>query len=137
MHVAVQPQPIEIGEVLRHVEGAAEGGVAVFLGRVRNHARGRTVLKLDYEAYVPMAEAELARLADEARRRFAVGSVAAVHRTGTLAIGEVAVAIAVSAGHRPAAFDACRWLIDELKRSVPIWKREWYGDGSQWIAEHP
>ncbi|HTE05283.1 MAG TPA: molybdenum cofactor biosynthesis protein MoaE [Planctomycetota bacterium] len=126
-----------MGAVLAAVEGAAEGGVVLFLGRVRDHARGLPVKRLDYEAYGGMAELELAALADEARALHGCSRVAIVHRTGTLAIGELAVAIAVSAPHRKEAFAACEWLIDTLKQRVPIWKKEWYADGSQWIAEHP
>jgi len=133
----VQSRPIDVGELLAHVDGPSEGGVVLFLGRVRDHARGLSVVRLDYEAYESMAVAELEALGQQAIARLAAVRVALAHRTGTLAIGEIAVGIAVSAAHREAAFTACRWLIDELKQRVPIWKREWYADGSRWIAEHP
>jgi molybdopterin synthase catalytic subunit len=138
--IAVTDQPIDVGAVLSAVEGPAEGGVVLFLGRVRDHARGQTVTRLDYEAYGDMALHELSALsalADEARAEHGASRVAAVHRTGRLEIGELAVAIAVAAPHRQQAFAACAWLIDTLKQRVPIWKKEWYADGSQWIAEHP
>lgn len=135
--IGLSSQPIDSGEVLAAVEGPQEGGVVLFLGRVRGLSRGRVVTRLGYEAYVGMAESELEALADEARARHGAARVAIVHRTGTLQIGEVAVAIAVSAAHRAEAFAACSWLIDALKQRAPIWKKEWYEDGSQWISEHP
>jgi molybdopterin synthase catalytic subunit len=135
--IAVTAEPIDVPAVLAAVEGPGEGGVVLFLGRVRDHARGRAVTRLQYEAYGGMALAELSALADEARAEHGASRVAAVHRTGRLEIGELAVAIAVAAPHRQQAFAACAWLIDTLKQRVPIWKQEWYADGSQWIAEHP
>jgi molybdopterin synthase catalytic subunit len=135
--IALTDTPIDVPAVLAAVEGPGEGGVVLFLGRVRDSARGRTVERLDYEAYGDMALDELRALAAEARAGHGASRVALVHRTGTLAIGELAVAVAVAAPHRKEAFAACAWLIDTLKQRVPIWKREWYADGSQWIAEHP
>ena len=135
--VGVGPAPLDVSALLAHVEGPGEGGVVLFLGRVRDRARGREVIGLDYEAYGDMAGAEMRALAEEAVTGHGAARVALVHRTGPLAIGDLAVAIAVSAEHRAEAFGACRWLIDELKRRVPIWKKERYADGSRWIAEHP
>jgi molybdopterin synthase catalytic subunit len=135
--IALSDEAIDVAAVLAAIDGPGEGGVVLFLGRVRDQARGRSVSRLDYEAYGDMAAVELAALADEARAQHGASRVAIVHRTGTLAIGELAVAIAVAAPHRKEAFAACEWLIDTLKQRVPIWKKEWYADGSQWIAEHP
>ncbi len=135
--IAVTQEPIDVDAVLRAVEGPSEGAVALFLGRVRDHARGREVERLDYEAYGGMAEAEMTALAETARREHGAAKVALVHRVGRLEIGDVAVAVAVSSAHRPEAFAACRWLIDTLKERVPIWKKERYEDGEEWIAEHP
>jgi molybdopterin synthase catalytic subunit len=135
--IVLTAAPIDVSRVLEAVEGPEEGGVVLFLGRVRNQSRGRTVVRLDYEAYAPMAAAELKALADDAQYWRGASRVAIVHRTGELQIGEIAVAIAVSARHRRQAFEACSWLIDELKQRAPIWKKEWYEDGSQWISEHP
>ncbi len=135
--ILVSTQPIDVPSVLAAVEGPGEGGVVLFLGRVRHEARGQAVQRLDYEAYGDMALDELKSLAGEAQRLHGASRVALVHRTGSLEVGELAVAIAVSAPHRKEAFVACEWLIDTLKRRVPIWKKEWYADGSQWIAEHP
>lgn len=135
--IAVQEQPIDVAGVLAAVEGPAEGGVVLFVGRVRDQARGRTVRRLDYEAYPAMAVAELEALEREALAARGAARVALVHRVGRLEIGEVAVAIAVAAPHRAQAFDACRWLIDALKQRVPIWKKEWYADGSEWVSDRP
>lgn len=137
MMIGVQSEAIETDAVLAAVEGASEGGVVLFLGRVRDHARGRGVTHLDYEAYAPMAESELRALAEEARAQHGAARVALVHRTGRLEPGEVAVAIAVASAHRAQAFAACSWLIDRVKERVPIWKKEWYADGSQWISDRP
>ena len=135
--IAVTDQPIDVDAVLRAVEGPGEGAVVLFVGRVRDRSRDRDVTRLDYEAYGAMAEAEMAALEETARRDHGAVRVALVHRVGRLAIGDAAVAVAVSSSHRPEAFAACRWLIDTLKERVPIWKKERYSDGQEWIAEHP
>jgi molybdopterin synthase catalytic subunit len=135
--IAVQSQPIDVARVLAAVEGPGEGGVVLFLGRVRDEARGRPVRQLDYDAYEGMALAELAELERVALAEHGAARVAMVHRTGRLTVGELAVAIAVAAPHRAQAFDACRWLIDALKQRVPIWKKEWYADGSEWVSDRP
>ena len=109
------------------------GAIATFLGTTRVESRGRTVHYLDYEAYGPMALRRLEAIAADAQSRFAVTRVAVHHRTGEVPVGEASVAIAVSAPHRAAAFDACRFVIDEIKRSVPIWKRERFSDGEEWV----
>ncbi|MGC4017451.1 MAG: molybdenum cofactor biosynthesis protein MoaE [Luteolibacter sp.] len=121
---------IETAAVTSAVDDPTCGGLVVFEGRVRNHHRGRDVLRLEYEAYQTLAEAEGARIVHEAIERFEIHRAACVHRTGLLEIGEIAVVVAVSAAHRDAAFDACRHIIDELKATVPIWKREYYADGT-------
>jgi molybdopterin synthase catalytic subunit len=135
--IAVQSQPIDVARVLAAVEGPGEGGVVLFLGRVRDEARGRPVRQLDYDAYEGMAQSELAELERLALAEHGAARVALVHRTGRLVVGELAVAIAVAAPHRAQAFDACRWLIDALKQRVPIWKKEWYADGSEWVSDRP
>ncbi len=135
--IQVTADAIDLDAVLRSVEGEGEGAVTLFVGRVRNHSRARDVTRLDYEAYGSMAEAEMKALAEVACREKGAVKVALVHRVGRLEIGDAAVAIAVSAVHRPEAFAACRWLIDTLKERVPIWKKERYSDGEEWIAEHP
>lgn len=128
----IDPQP-----VLAAIRQPSDGAVVVFDGVVRDHSRGRRTRFLDYEAYEPMAARELEKLADEALARFAVRDVAIVHRIGHMEIGETSVLIAVAAAHRGAAFDACRWIIDTLKHTVPIWKKEYFEDGAVWADGDP
>lgn len=118
------------------LEHPAAGGCVTFEGWVRNHNEARAVTQLDYQAYAPLAESEGAVILDEACARFGLRAARCVHRVGVLAIGDMAVWVGVSADHRDAAFAACRWIIDEIKRRVPIWKNEHYADGeSGWL--HP
>jgi len=121
--------PIDLGRLVEAVSAPDRGGVATFLGLVRNHHGGRQVLRLEYSAYEPMAEAEAARILAEAESRWPVRAGLA-HRLGELAIGDAAVAVAAAGPHRAEAFDACRYVIEELKVRVPIWKKEHYADGS-------
>jgi molybdopterin synthase catalytic subunit len=114
-----------------------DGAVIVFEGVVRNNSRGRRTLYLDYEAYEFMAFNEMKKLSKVALERFKVRDVRVVHRLGRLEIGETSIAIAVASAHRTAAFDACRWLIDTLKRTVPIWKKEHFEDGAVWADGEP
>lgn len=116
---------------------AMDGAVVVFEGIVRDNSRGRKTLHLDYEAYEQMAEQQMKALAAEARATFAVRDVTIVHRLGRLEIGETSVLIVVASAHRAQAFDACRWLIDTLKKTVPIWKRETFEDGAVWADGEP
>lgn len=127
---ALSSTPIDITSLVARTESPAAGGFVAFEGRVRNHNDGRQVASLEYEAYEALAVKEGERILEEARGRYAVEQIAAVHRTGHLEIGAVAVWIGVSAAHRDAAFQACRYVIDEVKRRVPIWKREHYVDGT-------
>lgn len=124
----------KMAEGIKHPE---DGAVAVFEGIVRNHSRGRRTLYLNYEAYEGMAEKQLEALAAEVMSKFAVRDVRVAHRLGRLEIGETSVAIVVASAHRAAAFDACRWLIDILKRTVPIWKKEYFEDGAVWADGEP
>jgi len=133
VHVRVQAEPLDLGSLLAFVQAPSLGGVAVFLGTVRDHHAGRAVVRLEYEAYPEMTEAELRKIAEEARARFGVARVAVVHRTGRLQIGEASVAVVVASEHRREALEACRFVIDTLKRVAPIWKREVYADGAAWI----
>ncbi|HEV7365308.1 MAG TPA: molybdenum cofactor biosynthesis protein MoaE [Gemmatimonadales bacterium] len=127
-------EPVALGPLLESVQSPSRGGVACFLGTVRNHHGGREVLRLDYSAYAPMAEAELARIVAEAESRWDV-AVAVRHRIGSLEIGDAAVAVAVAAGHRDESFVACRFVIEEVKRRVPIWKKEYFADGTvEWVG---
>lgn len=131
--IRLQAEPIDVGALVAEARGDGDGAVSLFLGTVRNVNAGRRVLFLEYEAYAVMAEREMARIAAEAAARFGVGGVAIVHRTGRVDIGEPSVAIAVAAPHRAAAMDACRFVIDTLKATVPIWKREHFVGGAVWI----
>jgi MoaE-MoaD fusion protein len=123
---------IDPAELIRHVRTGADGAVVTFDGCVRNQSHNRCTLYLDYEAYESMAVAKLHEIAAAARGQFAIDRIAIAHRLGRLQIGETSVFIAVSAPHRAAAFDACRFLIDTLKRTVPIWKKEYFEDGAVW-----
>jgi len=114
-----------------------DGAALVFEGIVRNQTRGRKTLYLDYEAYEPMALQEMESLAEKALKQFQIRDVAIVHRLGRLQIGETSVLIAVASAHRAAAFEACRWLIDTLKKTVPIWKKEYFEDGAVWADGDP
>jgi molybdopterin synthase catalytic subunit len=126
--------PIPALEILDRVKAPEDGAAVLFDGIVRNHTSGRRTLYLEYEAYEPMALGKLRELAAAIRARFALDSLAIVHRLGRLEIGETSVLIAVSAPHRAVAFDACRFAIDTLKRSVPIWKKEYFADGAVWAG---
>jgi molybdopterin synthase catalytic subunit len=119
-------------EIATQVRTDEDGAVATFNGCVRNHSHGRTTLYLEYEAYEKMAVAKMQEIAAHIHANYAIRRVALVHRLGRLEIGETSVFIAVSAAHRAAAFDACRYAIDTLKRTVPIWKKEFFADGAVW-----
>jgi molybdopterin synthase catalytic subunit len=125
----VTDRTIELAPLVAQVQAPGRGGVASFLGLVRDHHDGRGVLRLDYSAYGPMAEAECGRIVAEAQARWQV-AIALRHRVGTLQVGDVAVAVAAAGAHRDEAFAACRYVIEEVKRRVPIWKREYYADGT-------
>ncbi len=125
--------PIDVGEIARRVVPARCGATVTLDGYAREWTRGRRTLYLRYEAYAPMALAELRRLGEEAHRRFSIEHLGIVHRTGRTEIGETSVVISVSAPHRRAAFEACEWAIRELKRTVPIWKKEYFDDGEVWV----
>jgi molybdopterin synthase catalytic subunit len=125
---------IEPSALIGRLGDARAGACVTFEGRVRNQNNGRVVEALDYEAYAPLAEKEGRAIIKEAREKFDLVWALCVHRTGTLALGDLAVWVAVTAGHRAAAFDACRYIIDETKARLPIWKKEHYLDGtSEWI----
>ncbi|HET7276166.1 MAG TPA: molybdenum cofactor biosynthesis protein MoaE [Longimicrobiaceae bacterium] len=126
---------IDPAAVLAGTSSDNDGAVVLFLGVVRDHNDDRAVSHLEYEAYTAMAEAELRKVGQEARDRFDVGTVRIVHRIGRLEIGEVSVAISVASPHRAAAYESSRYIIEELKKRVPIWKREGYLEGERvWLA---
>lgn len=126
-------RPLDLAVLIGDVQSRERGGIACFVGTVRNHHRGRAVRRLEYEAYGPMVEAECGRIVAETESCWPV-AVALRHRVGRLEIGEAAVAIAVAGAHRDEAFAACRHVIEEVKRRVPVWKRELYEDGTEeWV----
>jgi molybdopterin synthase catalytic subunit len=131
--IRLQSEPIAIEALVASVGSPGDGAVAVFVGTVRDHNRGRRVLHLEYEAYAEMALSEMRRIVDEARARFRVSAVALVHRTGRVEVGQASVAVVVAAAHRDQALEACRFLIDTFKRTVPMWKREAFEGGEVWI----
>ena len=126
--------PIDLQELVRFVTDPEAGAIATFIGTTRNNNEGRTVIALDYDGYVQMAEKELARIGEDAKKRWQICRMAIVHRLGPVQITEASVVIAVSSGHREAAFAACRFAIEEIKRTVPIWKKEVFEGGEVWIG---
>lgn len=126
-------EPISVGDTARRIVPPECGATVTLDGYVRQFTNGRETEHLVYEAYEPMAVKEMQKLGDRAREQFPVANIGIVHRLGRLEIGETSVVITVAAPHRKAAFDACEWLIRELKRTVPIWKKEVYADGEVWI----
>lgn len=125
-------QPIDAAALIKHVRGDADGAIVTFDGFVRNESHGRATQYLVYEAYAQMALEKMRAIATELHQKFAIDCAALVHRLGRLEIGETSVFIAVSAPHRAAAFEACRYAIDTLKKTVPIWKKEFFADGAVW-----
>jgi MoaE-MoaD fusion protein len=129
--------PIDRQSVLERIKRGEDGSAVVFEGVVRNQTHGRKTLYLDYEAYEEMALRQMEGLAEQALKQFQVREVVLVHRLGRLEIGETSVLIVVASAHRAASFDACRWLIDTLKRTVAIWKKEYFEDGAVWADGEP
>ena len=136
-HAAIVRERIETRRVLEGIKRAEDGAAVVFEGVVRDNTRGRRTLYLNYEAYEDMAVKQMEELSEQALSRFPIRDVAILHRLGRLEIGEISVLIVVASAHRAAAFDACRWLIDTLKRTVPIWKKEYFEDGMVWADGEP
>ena len=137
MRVEITDAVIPAAEIVAEMKVGADGAVCVFDGIVRDNTRGRKTLHLDYEAYREMALEQMKGLAAEAIAKFGVRDVAVVHRLGRLVVGETSVLIVVASAHRGAGFEACRWLIDTLKKTVPIWKKETFADGAVWADGEP
>ena len=135
--IRLSSPPLSIAACEESVLTPDAGGTVVFIGTVRNNTKGKPVVRLEFEAYEPMAISEMQKIAQQAIEKFSVLKVAIHHAIGVLDIGEIPVIIAVSAAHRGAAFDACEYCIDTLKQTVPIWKKEVYGDGEVWVSAHP
>jgi len=136
-HCAIVREPIHGHDVKVKLQNPENGAAVLFDGVVRNNTRGRRTLYLDYEAYESMALSEMEKLAQASLERFQVRDVCLIHRLGRLEIGETSVLICVASAHRAAAFEACRWLIDTLKKTVPIWKKEFFEDGAVWADGEP
>jgi len=134
---ALTRETIEAEKIVAAIKQGDDGAVVVFDGIVRNHSRGRRTLHLDYEAYEEMATRQMQELGRQALDRFSIRQVKMVHRLGRLEIGETSILIVVASAHRSAAFEACRWLIDTLKQTVPIWKKETFADGVVWAPGEP
>jgi molybdopterin synthase catalytic subunit len=137
INLKLTTEKLDLQSAAQFVESAAAGGTCVFIGTVRDRTKGKTVRGLEFEAYEPMALSEMQKIADTVLQRWPVIRVAMHHRIGHLSIGEVPVIIAVSAAHRKAAFEACQFCIDTLKETVPIWKKEIFIDGEEWVSAHP
>ncbi|HKC49581.1 MAG TPA: molybdopterin converting factor subunit 1 [Myxococcota bacterium] len=133
----IDAAPLSLDALLREVGGPEMGGAVTFTGIVRNNARGEAIDHLEYEAYAPMAEKEMRKIVDAVHERWPHVRIAISHRVGRLAIGDAAVMIAAAAPHRAEAFEACRFAIDRLKATVPIWKKEFATSGSYWVEENP
>jgi len=129
--------PLNVQSVIDWILSPESGGIDVFIGTVRNATKGKAVIRLEFEAYEVMAVSEMEKIASQAAENWPVQKILIHHRTGILEVGEVPVIIAVSAAHRAAAFDACRFIIDTLKQTVPIWKKEFFEDGEVWVGAHP
>jgi len=137
MRTEILDEVLPVDEVIAQIKAGTDGAVCTFEGIVRNNTRDRQTLYLDYEAYREMALSQIQTLAAEALEKFKVRDVAILHRLGRLEVGETSVLIVVASAHRGPAFDACRWLIDTLKKQVPIWKKETFVDGAIWADGEP
>lgn len=135
--IEITKNKIEVAKLIASVSDPGSGAIDVFIGTTRNKTSEKPVVRLDFEAYEPMAIKELQKIVDRARHQWPILKYAISHRVGEVVIGEEAVVIAVSTPHRQAAFEACKFIIDELKKTVPIWKKEIFEDGDVWVAAHP
>ncbi|GAB3997775.1 molybdenum cofactor biosynthesis protein MoaE [Spirosoma daeguense] len=135
--IALTSEPIDVTSALQELQSAQAGAIDLFLGVVRDNTEQRPVDRLEYEAYDRMAVSEMQKIADAAHQRWPLLRYLIIHRKGTLQIGEIAVLIGVATAHRADAFDACRYIIDTIKQTVPIWKKEVFTDGEEWVNAHP
>ena len=133
---AITPDPLDPAPLVESVRRDESGAVALFYGVVRNENLGRNVQYLEYDAYPEMAIKKMQEVADEVRAKFPVTGIGVLHRIGRLEIGETSLLVAVSSGHRGAAFDACHYAVDRIKQIVPVWKKEVWEDGEAWIEGH-
>lgn len=137
IEILLSPMPLSIDACYSSIQDESCGGNTLFIGSIRNHNKGKSVVKIDFEAYEPMAIKEMQKIAEEAIKTYDIRKVSIHHRTGETKITDIAVIIAVSSAHRDASFKACRFCIDKLKETVPIWKKEFLEDGSWWVGSRP
>ncbi|KPE49048.1 molybdenum cofactor biosynthesis protein MoaE [Chryseobacterium indologenes] len=135
--IKITENQLDITECLAVAQDLTSGGTATFIGTVRNITKNKPVIRLEYECYQPMAIKEMRKIAQNAVSLFSVQNIVIHHRTGILFPGDAAVIIVVNDGHRDAVFDACRFIIDTIKQTVPIWKKEVFEDGEEWVSAHP
>ena len=135
--IRITENTLNLTECLSLAQDLGSGGIATFIGTVRNVTQNKPVVRLEYECYESMAVKEIRKIVDQAIVRFSVRNIVVHHRTGILVPGDAAVMIVVSDGHRNAVFDACRYVIDTIKQTVPIWKKEIFEDGEEWVSAHP
>lgn len=134
--IQILDEPLDAAACIIKATDAECGGMNVFIGSVRNKTKGKRVIRLEYECYHSMAVKEIKKIAEDALRQWDIRTIVIHHRTGVLSIGDIAVVIVVNAPHRDAAFEACRYAIDTLKKTVPIWKKEIFEDGEEWVSAH-
>ena len=137
MMILLTNKNIDVKQVIQSVESPKAGAIDVFIGTVRNQTNNKEVIRLEFEAYENMAIKELEKISERAYQKWPILKLAITHAIGTLEIGQIPVVIAVSTPHRKDAFEACQFIIDELKKSVPIWKKEIFEDGNIWVSAHP
>jgi len=137
VEIKILSESLDVATCTKKVQDDAAGGISVFVGTVRNHTQGRTVLRLEFEAYEAMAISEMKKIALAMQNKWDCYHICMYHRIGTLAIKDIAVIIAVSCAHRKTAFEACQFAIDTLKQTVPIWKKEIFENGEEWVSAHP
>jgi molybdopterin synthase catalytic subunit len=135
--IEITAKPIDVPKIIKAAESNEAGALNVFIGTVRAKTAGKKVIRLDYEAYEPMAKKEIQKIVESANKKWAIQNWAVSHRVGVLAIGEVAVVVAISTSHRKESFEACQFIIDSLKQTVPIWKKEIFEGGEEWVSAHP
>ena len=136
-HIEIYSTPLNVTNCVDWIMSPQAGGIDIFIGTVRDATKGKKVMRLEFEAYKNMALKEMEKIAQQAYSKWPVQKILVHHRTGVLQVGEIPVIIAVAAAHRDAAFDACRYIIDTLKQTVPIWKKEIFEDGEVWVAARP
>ena len=137
IEIKISSEPLNISSCIAWAMSPEAGGIDVFIGAVRNMTKGKQVVRLEFEAYEAMALREMEKIAKDVCAKWPVHNMLIHHRTGVLSIGDIPVVIVVSAAHRAAAFDACRYAIDTLKETVPIWKKEVFEDGEHWVSATP